>query len=333
MKRWNYAVAVCVLPALLLGGCAEQMELTREQLGLTEKDKSTDDQIISDFLTAYQEGNYEAMEPYMDEDNLLHLYYQAQENGGEMADVYEKVWELTKNFTFTAEAVEGKEAWGEVTVHLQSNEIVSGIPDAMWSAIEAQTENGDDSFTSLPRWLGEALATGDPIDEELTVYVSHRTDGDRIDSSACRELYEQLTGGFYDYIDMTMTACTGENDTYYVAAQGDSIIGMVETAVQTEDTEGLTGEDLQAYEDGFNAMDGVAANVSQREDGSVELRFGVDFDRASSTALANLGVISDRVNSYGGYLSLSSTIGSFEEGGMTCETNDFGSGAAASEEE
>lgn len=333
MRKWNYAVAALVLPAMLLGGCAEQLELAREQMGLSENDKRTDDQIISDFLTAYQEGDFEAMEPYFDEDNLLRLFCQGQENGGEMAEVYRKVWELTKDFTFTAEAVEGKEAWGEVTLHLQTNEIVSGIPDAMWSAIQAQTENGDDSFADLPGWLGDALQTGDPIDEELTVYVSHRSDGDRIDSSACREMYEQLTGGFYDYIDMTMTTCTAENDSYYVAAQGDSIVGMVETAVQTEGTEGLTEEDVQAYEDGFQAMTGVAAKASLREDGSVELRFGVDFDHASSTALANLGVISDRVNSYGGYLSLWSTIDSFKEGGMTCETNDFGSGAAASEEE
>lgn len=226
MRKWNYAVAACVLPAMLLGGCAEQ-------LGLPVEDKRTDDQIISDFLTAYQEGNFEAMEPYFDEDNLLRLFCQGQENGGEMAEVYKKVWELTKDFTFTAEAVEGKEAWGEVTLHLQSNEIVSGIPDAMWSAIQAQAENGDDSFANLPKWLGDALETGGAIDEELTVYVSHRSDGDRIDSSACREFYEQLTGGFYDYIDMTMTTCTSENDTYYVAAQGDSIVGMVETAVQT----------------------------------------------------------------------------------------------------
>ena len=333
MRKWNYAVAALVLPAMLLGGCAEQLELAREQLGLPVEDKRTDDQIISDFLTAYQEGNFEAMEPYFDEDNLLRLFCQGQENGGEMAEVYKKVWELTKDFTFTAEAVEGKEAWGEVTLHLQTNEIVSGIPGAMWSAIQAQTENGDDSFADLPGWLGDALQTGDPIDEELTVYVSHRSDGDRIDSSACREMYEQLTGGFYDYIDMTMTTCTAENDSYYVAAQGDSIVGMVETAVQTEGTEGLTEEDVQAYEDGFQAMTGVAAKAGLREDGSVELRFGVDFDQASSTALANLGVISDRVSSYGGYLSLWSTIDSFKEGGMTCETNDFGSGAAASEKE
>ena len=333
MKKWNCVAVACMLSAMLLGGCAEQLELAREQMGLSENDKRTDDQIISDFLTAYQEGNFEAMEPYFDEDNLLRLFCQGQENGGEMAEVYRKVWELTKDFTFTAEAVEGKEAWGEVTLHLQTNEIVSGIPDAMWSAIQAQTENGDDSFADLPGWLGDALQTGDPIDEELTVYVSHRSDGDRIDSSACREMYEKLTGGFYDYIDMTMTTCTAENDSYYVAAQGDSIVGMVETAVQTEGTEGLTEEDVQAYEDGFQAMTGVAAKASLREDGSVELRFGVDFDQASSTALANLGVISDRVNSYGGYLSLWSTIDSFKEGGMTCETNDFGSGAAASEEE
>ena len=325
MKKWNYAAAACVLPALLLGGCAEQ-------LGLPEEDKRTDDQIISDFLTAYQEGNFEAMEPYFDEDNLLRLFCQGQENGGEMAEVYKKVWELTKDFTFTAEAVEGKEAWGEVTLHLQTNEIVSGIPGAMWSAIQAQTENGDDSFADLPGWLGDALQTGDPIDEELTVYVSHRSDGDRIDSSACREMYEQLTGGFYDYIDMTMTTCTAENDSYYVAAQGDSIVGMVETAVQTEGTEGLTEEDVQADEDGFQAMTGVAAKAGLREDGSVELRFGVDFDQASSTALANLGVISDRVTSSGGYLSLWSTIDSFKADGMTCETNDFGSGAAPEEE-
>lgn len=325
MRQWNYAVAALVLPAMLLGGCAEQ-------LGLPAEDKRTDDQIISDFLTAYQEGNFEAMEPYFDEDNLLHLFCQGQENGGEMAEVYKKVWELTKDFTFTAEAVEGKEAWGEVTLHLQTNEIVSGIPGAMWSAIQAQTENGDDSFADLPGWLGDALQTGDPIDEELTVYVSHRSDGDRIDSSACREMYEQLTGGFYDYIDMTMTTCTAENDSYYVAAQGDSIVGMVETAVQTEGTEGLTEEDVQAYEDGFQAMTGVAAKAGLREDGSVELRFGVDFDQASSTALANLGVISDRVTSSGGYLSLWSTVDSFKADGMTCETNDFGSGAAPEEE-
>ena len=171
MRKWNYAVAALVLPAMLLGGCAEQLELAREQMGLSEKDKRTDDQIISDFLTAYQEGDFEAMEPYFDEDNLLRLFCQGQENGGEMAEVYRKVWELTKDFTFTAEAVEGKEAWGEVTLHLQTNEIVSGIPDAMWSAIQAQTENGDDSFADLPGWLGDTPHSYTHLTLPTTPYV------------------------------------------------------------------------------------------------------------------------------------------------------------------
>lgn len=323
MKKWNYAAAACLLPALLLGGCAEK-------LGLPVKDDRTDEQIVSDFLTAYQANDYESMKPYFDEDNLLHFYFQGQESGGEMGEVYKRVWELTKDFTFTAEAVEGKEAWGEVTVHFQTHEITSGVPDAMWSAIQAQVENGDDSFANLPDWLSASLETGAPIDEEITVYVSHRSDGDRIDSSACREFYEQLTGGFYDYIDMTMTTCTEEGSVYQIASQGDSIIGMLQT-MRMQEAEGATEEEIQAYESQFGALDGVAAKVKPTDDGSMELRFGVDFNRASSTALANMGIISDRLNSSGGYLSLYSTVSSFEEGGMTCEMNDFGSGAASSE--
>lgn len=324
MKKWNYAAMACLLPALLLGGCAEK-------LGIPVKDDRTDDQIISDFLTAYQANDYESMKPYFDEDNLLSYYFQGQESGGRMGEVYKRVWELTKDFTFTAEAVEGKEAWGEVTVHLQTHEITSGVPDAMWEAIKAQAENGDDSFADLPGWLADALETGEPIDEELTVYVSHRSDGDRIDSSACREFYELLTGGFYDYIDMTMTTCTAGSDVYQIASQGDSIVGMLQT-MPMEGAEGASEEDIQAYESQYEALSGVTARIKPADDGSLELRFGVDFNRASSTALANMGVISDRLTSYGGYLSLYSTVSGFEESGMTCETDDFGSGAASAEE-
>lgn len=321
MKKRNFAAAVCALTALVLSGCVQ---------GLPVKDNRSDDEIVSDFLKAYQENDYESMKPYFDEDNLLEFYFQGQEDGGGMGEVYKKVWELTKDFTFTAEAVEGKEAWGEVTVHLQSHEITSGIPDAMWAALEAQAENGDDSFADLPGWLSAALKTGAPVDEEITVYVSHRSDGDRIDSQTCREFYRQLTGGFYDYIDMTMTTCTAGSDVYQIASQGDSIVGMLQS-VQMEGAEDASEEDIQAYESQFDLMDGVIARIRPTDDGNLQMRFGVDFNQASSTALANLGVISDRITSSGGYLSLYSTISGFEESGMTCVTDDFGSGAAASE--
>jgi len=316
MKRTKGAVLLTagLMLCLTLSGC-----------GAARKKDLPDDEVVVNFLTAYQQGDYESLKQYISADNQLNSVFSTLENGDSegMGAVYRQMHELTKGLTFTAEIVEGRERWGEVLVHVQTNSVIDNISGAMSAAIEDQAENGGSSFRDLPSWLLEGLQTGDKIDEEITVHVGNRDGNNVMDTNTNREFFRQITGGFYDYIDTTMTTCTDEGVEYDIASRGDDIIGMVETAEQTEGVDNLTEEDIRQFESSYDVIGGVVARVQQRDDG-VYVGIGVNFDEASSLALKNLGIISDRITASGGYISLSSTISSFENDGMTCTTDTFG---------
>ncbi len=130
--------------------------------------------MVTTVLNAYQQGDYESMKPYLDEDSKFHPMLAAvtAENATAMDKVYQEAYALTKNFTYTAEAVEGEEKWGHVKVHIQTNNIVSGISDSMAEAIAEQVKNGGDSFYDVPTWLMAGLKSGEAVDEEFVVTVT-----------------------------------------------------------------------------------------------------------------------------------------------------------------
>lgn len=200
----------------------------------------------------------------------------------------------------------------------------------MEHAIEDQVVNGTDRFTDMPAWLLEGVSNpGDMFEEEFTVHVGCRDGETVLDTNTNRYFLSALCGYYYEYIDITMTTCTGTDDIYEIAACGDEIVGMIET-VRVPYSDGLTkenaGEPIQTYVDSYKGIDGVFGNAVAADEGIIT-RFGVDFDIASSTTLYNMGVVSGKTSNFSGnYLSLSSTISGFEQSGMVCERNDFGSG-------
>ncbi len=315
-KRGFAVVLAGIFACVLLGGCSLEMPK-----------KLSDEEVVNAFLAAYQQGDYEGMKPYMSDDNQLNaMFGTIAENGeGGMAAVYDKVRELTKDIAFTATAVEGRERWGEVTVQLTTKDVSGSVWEAMDAAILAQVENGDNSFTDMPAWLLAGLESGETIEDEVTVHVGNR-DGEMVmDTNTNREFLRDVTGYFYDFIDLTMTTCTSEDEVYYIVARGDDIIGMINSYIVTEDGSELTDEDLAAYEYSFASLDGVYVKAVRQGEDAVEVRLGVNFELASSTALANLGIINDRVSySMGEYISLRATINGFEDSGMTCVTETFG---------
>lgn len=308
------ALGVC----MGLGGCAL----------LKQRNNPSAEEVVNIVLNAYAQADYEGMKTYTKEDERLSQLLGAvgREDASDMEKVYQQVFEATKGFTYTAEAVEGKEKWGEVLVKIQTNDVSAHIMETMSSAITAQAENGDDSFGNLPAWLLQAVQISEPKELEVTVHVSSVSSEKIMDVGTNREFFEVLTGGFYEYMDLSMTTCTADGDVYEIASNGDDIIGMVETMDQMEDTADLTDEDIKAYEELYAGMEGLTVRVQRKETEGITIRFGVDFETASSKDLADLGIISDRITAGGGYLSLQKTISGFEDSGMTCVTDTYTTG-------
>lgn len=313
-KQKKAAVLMALISVCLVSGCGS----------MGKKQKLSDEEVVNLVLAAYQQGDYESMMPYISEESRLHQLFAAveAENPTDMEEVYQKAYELTKGFTYTAEAVKGKEKWGEVKIHIQTNDIVGGVSDSMEAAIAEQVEHGGDSFQNIPGWLQKGLGSGEPIDEEITVTVVSRDRRTYI-STGENELLEALTGGFDSYMDLSMTVCTDEGETYEIAAENDWIIAMVEDSVFEVQPEELTEEYLGALTDTFASLEGVYIHAEAKGDDHLQLRLGFNMKTANSKDLADLGVISDRLTTGGGHLSLDSTISGFENSGMICETNHF----------
>lgn len=310
MKKFKLLAAL-LLFAVALGGCS----------GLQEE--LSDEEVVYAFVEAYKQGDYEGIKHYISADNPLNVMFGTIAAGGEdgMARVYKKAVELTTNAEITATAVEGRERWGEVTVHIKS-QYINYILDAMDVAMEEHINSGNEAFKDLPEWILSGLEADEAIDEEVTVHVGNRDGNMVMDTNVNRKFFIYITGGFYDYIDTTLTICQKDDEYYYIAAQGDSIIGMVQTFYAN--AKGATDEDLAAFADSYSSVDGIVASVKRVDSDTAQVQIGVDFDLASSKILADMGIISDRITASGGYLSLRSTISSFEAEGMTCTTETFG---------
>ena len=130
-----------------------------------QKEELSDEEVVNTFLQAYQNGDYEAIKPFISDDNKLHTFFSVltEGNGNGMEEVFKRVHELTKDFTFTAKAVEGKERWGEVSVKIQTKDISGNILTAMSEAIASEVANNDDSFKNMPAWMLKAIETAEPV--------------------------------------------------------------------------------------------------------------------------------------------------------------------------
>ena len=319
MKKFA-AILTAVVLCLGLSSCQ----------GITASKKLSPVEVVNTFMEAFQQGNYEGIKPYISADNPLHLFFAGidETKGGDLSAAYQTLYEKLKTVTFTAEAVEGEETWGAVNVTLSVPDFSEELHTAMAEALVEQVENSSTAFHDMPSWISTAVQSEKTAGQEtMKIYVGNRDGAEVMDTNTNRDFFEMLCGGLEPYLDASMTTCTfPEGDVWEIAAHGDEIVAMINTQKLEAGAE-YSAEELEAfapfYIEQYNGMDGVTANAKV-QDGVLLTAFGVDMANAITTALDNMGVISDRITSGSmGWLSLDSTIKGFESDGAECVTEYF----------
>ncbi|MCI8565441.1 MAG: hypothetical protein HFI39_03845 [Lachnospiraceae bacterium] len=291
----------------------------------------SDEEVVVTLLEAFRDGDYEGLTPYISDDNPLHLFFTGmdEEIGGDLAPAYQALHEQLKSLTFTAEAVEGKEAWGTVAVTLSIPDYGKAIYTAMAKALGDQVQNSGSAFSDMPAWLLQGVqGEGELREETFELHVGNRDGNMVMDTNTNRSFFAMLCGGLKPYLKASVTTCTFPNDTVWeLLAQGDEIIAMLSTELLSTAKHGYTQAQLDetaaVFMETLSPVDGLIV-YAQAEDGLLTARLGIDMAQASTFALNNLGLISDRITAgSNGWLSLDSTISSFTRDGASCETENF----------
>lgn len=307
------------------------LSLTACQLDLTPQKELSDEEVVLTLVEAFQNGDYEGLTPYISDDNPLHTFFAGMdpETGGEMASAYQTIYDKVRSsISITAEAVEGKEAWGTVDVTLSMPDYTTALHDAMVEALTDQVSTGSTAFHDMPVWIAKASAGGGTAYEEtLQLHVGNRDGNMVMDTNTNREFFAMLLGGLKPYLNASITTCTFlDGSVCVIAAQGDEIVSMVSTEY-VEPDESYTEEDLeliaQSIVEAYSAVRGVTAWAGM-SDGIFISSYGIDMENADTYALSNMGILSDRTTAgSNGWLSLDSTISGFTREGATCVTETF----------
>ena len=307
------------------------MGLTSCQLPSPQKQLS-DEEVVLTLVEAFKNGDYEGLKPFISDDKPLHTFFAGMdpETGGKMSGAYKALYDKVRSsISVTAQAVEGKEAWGTVSTVISAPDYAAAIHDAMVEALADQVTTGSTAFHDMPDWIAKAVAQGsaETREETFELHVGNR-DGEMVmDTNTNREFFAMLCGGFKPYLNASITTCTFPDGTSWVIeAQGDEIVAMINTE-QVEPDSSYTEEDLalvaQGFMDTYAAVKGITAWAGV-VDGLFSASFGVDMENADTFALNNMGIISDRTTAGSrGWLSLDSTISGFTRDGATCVTETF----------
>ena len=228
----------------------------------------------------------------------------------------------------TAEAVEGKETWGTVSATVSAPDYTAAFHDAMLEALTDQVSTGSTAFHDMPGWMLKAVQSGgETVEETFELHVGNRDGNMVMDTNTNRQFFAMLLGGLKPYLNASITTCTFlDGSAWVIEAQGDEIVAMMSTEY-VEPDEAYTEEDLaliaQNYVDAYTAVSGVTAWAGM-ENGIFVASYGVDMENASTFALSNMGIISDRITAgSNGWLSLDSTISVFTREGAACVTETF----------
>ncbi|MCI8401900.1 MAG: hypothetical protein HFI38_07405 [Lachnospiraceae bacterium] len=321
MKRILLSL-IAVILFLTLGGC----QLPERPVELS------DEEVVVALIEAFKQGDYEGLKPYISDDNPLHLLFSgmAEETGGDLAPAYRAIHEkVAGSVTYTAEAVEGKEAWGTVSVTLSAASLDTEIYNAMTQALSEQARDGGSAFHDMPDWLLKAAQGEAVIQEEIfELHVGCRDGNMVMDTNTNRRFFAMLCGGLKPYLKASITTCTFPTGvTWQLLAQGDEIIAMLHSEIVDGAAAGYTSDDLDAtaqlFVDTYAALDGVCAFASVA-DNVLHASFGIDMETASTYALHNMGLISDRLTAgSNGWLSLDDTLSNFTRSGGSYETETF----------
>lgn len=311
---------------LVMTALTAAMAFTVSGCGLREP---TDADRAQKVIDAYQEGDVKTFKSYVKEDARMHYLLDALEesNVDGMVQVYQKVYELTKNaeYTFVEEnKKENDDGYATVTIKTVD------FTDAMEEAMEEAIAEGGEAFADVPTWMMKALNTGgEPVEKEVKVRVH---ENNTLYNSFNDEFLEVLTGGFYDYIMVTMTTCTADNeykDVTYMLSDGDNVIASLDEYVISFEGMEVADEDIQTvideYCQEYDGYDGIAAGGSRIEDG-IKLYLFINYDLASTFTLQRLNLIT---SGFGDGISLKTSISNLEGDGYICETTDFGSGVSS----
>lgn len=316
--------------------CTLALSLTVGLAGCTGSGSSSKDAdagaAMTSFLDALKSGDSATANVYMEDDNeLAHVFAATTgESVPELDDVYKKFFQQMSDATYQVTLEDEK--YGTVKVQAQTKDFATSIHTAMDQALQTQATQGGDAFSNIAGWLSTGLDTAVMGEsQELSGIMAGKNGGYYVqhEGSPNQTFMNGVTGGFYDYADLTMTVCTSPADseypyTYYLASLGDKVIGYLAEMEDSLASAQITQEDFDLVREQYLAMfegqEGIYADIRLSGD-KVLTTMGIDFDSADSSFLVNSGLVSGAYDtSFGEYLSLSSTINGFESDGMTCVT-------------
>lgn len=316
--------------------CTLALSLSVGLAGCTSSSPSSKDAdagaAMTNFLNALKSGDGATATGYLEDGNeLAHVFAATSgESIPEMDEVYKKFFQQMSDATYQVTLEDEK--YGTVKVQAQTKDFATAIQAAMDQALQTQATQGGDAFTNIAGWLSTGLDTatmGEP--QELTGNAAGKKGGYYIqhEGSPNQTFMNGITGGFYDYADLTMTVCTSpegseQTYTYYLASIGDKVIGYLAETEESLASAQISAEDFDAVREQYMAVlegqEGIYSDV-QLVDDKLLTTLGIDFSSADSSFLVQYGLISGAYDtSFGHYLSLSSTISGFEKEGLTCVT-------------
>ncbi len=319
---------VCL--ALCLSLCACEKGTKQEKAG-------SEEEALGHFLEDLRSGDYAMAQTYLYPENRLGWVLKAaggEESVPELDEVYRAVAAGWKDLTCSVSVDnETSQFVSFYDVTGQTRDYDAALRAGMAAALQEQAETGGAAFSDLAGWMKAAVESAEMGEtDEAQPSVVKNSSGYSIDHRGYPDVHflNLITGGFYEYIDMSMTTCTmkqsGVSYTYYLAAMGDEVVGYLQEVVETYDPADLTEENVTAYQAACAAyaegMEGVYMGAHVQDGDRLVTSTAIDFNTASQTAMINAGIVSGRYsgNTTSNYLSLSATIKGFESEGMTCVT-------------
>jgi len=319
---------ISALCALTLALC---LTLSACNSGPKQAAADSAEQATVNFLSNLQNGEFDMAKTYLTEGNPLLYVFPAGEGEAvpELEEVYRQFCEKMKGLTFRV-ADEGAVGNSMVNITAQQYDFRSAINAAMLEALQAQCQNGGDSFADYAGWMSQGIANAEMGEESTVRAMASKSGGSyEIDHRGYtdHDFMNLITGGFYDYADFQMAVCTNSMDgvdhTYYLAALGDEVIACIEEISETDQTGELDDATIagmnEFYTQSAEQTPGIYMGVYKDGD-RVSTCVGIDFQTADQNALVAGGMVSGKYqgNMVNGWLSLSATISGFEKDNMTC---------------
>ena len=319
---------LCLLFCLSLCAC---------QTGPGQEKAGSEEEALNNFLSDLQTGDFAMAQTYLYPENRLGWVLKAaagEESVPELDEVYRAAAEGWKSLTCSVSVDSETSQYVDFySVTGQTKDYDAALRSGMAAALQQQAAEGGDAFSNLAGWMKNAIENAEMGEtDEAKPSVVKNSSGYSIDHRGYPDVHflNLITGGFYEYIDMSMTTCTmkqgGVEYTYYLAAMGDEVVGYLQETAEAYDPEQVSPDDIMAYQqycfEASQGIEGVYTGAHTTGDHRLVTTTAIDFNEASQTAMINAGIVSGRYsgNTTSNYLSLSATIKGFESDGMTCVT-------------